>query len=59
MVPKMIFRLNKEKEEEKEKSTKAAQVLFKTLQGLVFGLPYTALITFCYEGLIDCTIRPF
>ena len=39
LVPKMIFRLNKEKEEEKEKSTKAAQVLFKTLQGLVFGLP--------------------
>ena len=39
LVPKMIFRLNKEKEEEKEKSTKAAQVLFKKLQGLVFGLP--------------------
>jgi hypothetical protein len=27
----MIFRLNKEKEEEKEKSTKAAQVLFNSL----------------------------
>ena len=30
LTQKMIFRLNKEKEEEKEKTAKASQVLFKT-----------------------------